>query len=186
MAGPTAEVAPLVGRTLGHYCILEKIGEGGMGEVYRAHDDHLEREVAIKVLSSVADFTDRRARMHFHQEALALSKLNHPNIATIYDFDTQAGVDFLVMEYIAGITLNEKLAARPLPEHELISLGASWRSSTISSIRGRGPYPSASMCRSLCAGLKLRGHFLSALRGSQLWSSICPLAVPQRWILVGY
>ena len=66
---------------------------------------------------------DESARKHFHKEALILSQLNHPNIATIHDFDTQQGVDFLVMEYIPGITLSEKLAVRPLPEKEVLRLG---------------------------------------------------------------
>jgi serine/threonine-protein kinase len=112
----------LVGQTLGHYRIAEKIGTGGMGEVYRARDEHLARDVAIKVLPP-GTLTDESARKHFHKEALILSQLNHPNVATIYDFDTQQGLDFLVMEYIPGITLNEKVAARPLPEKEVLRLG---------------------------------------------------------------
>ena len=112
----------LVGVQLGHYRIVEKIGAGAMGEVYRARDEHLPRDVAIKVLPP-ATLLDESARKHFHKEALILSQLNHPNIATIHDFDTQQGVDILVMEYIPGITLSEKLAGRPLPEKEVISLG---------------------------------------------------------------
>jgi serine/threonine protein kinase len=92
-----------VGLELGHYRIVEKIGAGGMGEVYRASDEHLARDVAIKVLPP-GTLTDESARKHFHKEALILSQLNHPNVATIHDFDTQQGVDFLVMEYIPGIT----------------------------------------------------------------------------------
>ncbi len=111
-----------VGINLGHYRIADKIGAGGMGEVYRAHDEHLARDVAIKVLPA-GTLSDQSARRHFRNEALALSKLNHPGIATIYDFDTQDGVDFLVMEYIPGITLSEKLAGRPLAEKEVIALG---------------------------------------------------------------
>ena len=111
-----------VGINLGHYRIAEKIGAGGMGEVYRAHDEHLSRDVAIKVLPS-GTLSDQSARRHFRNEALALSKLNYPGIATIYDFDTQDGVDFLVMEYIPGITLSEKLAGRPLAEKEVVALG---------------------------------------------------------------
>lgn len=113
---------PMVGKTLGHYLIVEKIGEGGMGEVYRARDEHLDREVSIKVLRS-GTLSDESYRKRFRKEALALSKLNHPNIATIHDFDTQEGVDFLVMEYIPGVTLSEKLAKRPLPEKEVVALG---------------------------------------------------------------
>ena len=111
-----------VGINLGHYRIAEKIGAGGMGEVYRAHDEHLSRDVAIKVLPS-GTLSDASARKNFRNEALALSRLNHPGIATIYDFDTQDGVDFLVMEYIPGIMLSEKLAGRPLAEKEIIALG---------------------------------------------------------------
>jgi eukaryotic-like serine/threonine-protein kinase len=111
----------LVGVELGHYRIVEKIGAGGMGEIYRARDHHLARDVAIKVLPPGS--IDESARKQFHKEALILSQLNHPNVATIHDFDTQRGVDFLVMEYIPGITLSEKVAARSLPEKEILSLG---------------------------------------------------------------
>jgi len=112
----------LLDSELGHYRIVEKIGAGGMGEVYRARDEHLARDVAIKVLPP-GSLIDESARKHFHKEALILSQLNHPNVATIYDFDTQQGVDFLAMEYIPGITLSEKVAARPLPEKEVLRLG---------------------------------------------------------------
>jgi eukaryotic-like serine/threonine-protein kinase len=112
----------VVGQTLGHYRISEKIGAGGMGEVYRAHDEHLDRDVAIKVLPP-GTLNDESARKRFRKEALALSKLNHPNIATIHDFDTLQGLDFLVMEYIPGITLSEKVAKRALPAKELVALG---------------------------------------------------------------
>ena len=111
-----------VGLELGHYRIVEKIGAGGMGEVYRARDEHLARDVAIKVLPP-GTLIDESARKHFHKEALILSQLNHPNVATIHDFDTQQGVDFLVMEYIPGITLSTKVAAGPLPEKEVLRLG---------------------------------------------------------------
>lgn len=98
----------LIGQALGHYRIIEKIGSGGMGVVYRAHDEHLDREVAIKVLP-LGTLADDASRRRFRNEALTLSKLSHPNIAIIYDFDTQQGLDFLVMEYIPGITLNDSL-----------------------------------------------------------------------------
>jgi len=112
----------LVGQTLGHYRIVEKIGAGGMGAVYLAQDEHLDRQVAIKVLSP-GTLADEFSRRRFRKEALALSKLNHPNIATIYDFDTQKEVDFLVMEYIPGVALSEKLAGGPLPGKEILHLG---------------------------------------------------------------
>lgn len=122
MAGPVAEIASLAGRTLGHYRILEKIGAGGMGEVYRAHDEHLDSDVAIKVLP-LGSVSNESARKRFHTEARALARLNHPNIAIIHHFDTQRGVDYLVMEYIPGTTLSEKLARGKLPETEVVVLG---------------------------------------------------------------
>jgi serine/threonine protein kinase len=112
----------LIGTVLGHYRIVEKIGAGGMGEVYRARDEHLARDVAVKVLPP-GTLIDESARKHFNKEARILSQLNHPNIATIHDFDTQQCVDFLVMEYIPGITLSEKVAAGQLPEKEVLRLG---------------------------------------------------------------
>ena len=111
----------MIGKTLGHHRILDKIGAGGMGEVYLAHDERLERDVALKVLSAGA-LADAAARRRFRKEALALSKLNHPNIETVHEFDTQDGIDFLVMEYIAGITLSDELAQSALPEKELLRL----------------------------------------------------------------
>ncbi len=122
MANDAVGQDTLVGQTLGRYRIVEKIGAGGMGEVYRARDEHLARDVAIKVLPP-GTLSDESARRRFHKEALTLSQLNHPNIATIHDFDTQQAVDFLVMEYIPGITLSEKVAGRPLPEKEVLRLG---------------------------------------------------------------
>jgi serine/threonine protein kinase len=122
MIGEKPATPHTAGQTLGHYRVIEKIGAGGMGEVYRARDEHLARDVAIKVLPP-GTLTDESARKHFHKEALILSQLNHPNVATIYDFDTQQGVDFLVMEYISGITLSERVAPGPLGEKEAIRLG---------------------------------------------------------------
>ncbi len=122
MANDAVGQDTLIGQTLGRYRIVEKIGAGGMGEVYRGHDQHLARDVAIKVLPP-GTLSDESARRHFRKEALILSQLNHPNIATIHDFDTQKAVDFLVMEYIPGITLSEKIAGRPLPEKEVLRLG---------------------------------------------------------------
>jgi len=113
----------MIGQTLGHYRIVAKMGAGGMGEVYSAHDERLEREVALKILPA-GMLVDEAARKRFRKEALALSKLNHSNIATIYDFDTDAGVDFLAMESVAGTTLAQKLEAGALAEKELAVLGA--------------------------------------------------------------
>ena len=113
----------MLGRTLGHYRILAKIGAGGMGEVYSAHDERLERDVALKILPP-GMLADEAARKRFRKEALALSKLNHANIATIYDFDTDSGFDFLAMEFVAGETLAKELEAGALAEKELAALGA--------------------------------------------------------------
>src|ERR1051325_2989155 len=103
----------MTGRVLGHYRILNQIGAGGMGVVYRARDERLERDVALKVLPYGA-LADDAARRRFRQEALAISQLNHPNIATAHDFDSQDGVDFLVMEYVHGTPLERQLANGPL------------------------------------------------------------------------
>jgi serine/threonine-protein kinase len=112
----------MIGQRVARYLILEKIGAGGMGVVYRARDERLERDVALKVLPP-GIFRDEAARKRFRKEALALSKLNHPNIATIHDFDSQDGVDFLVMEFITGTTLSHKLRSDGLSEKEVLSLG---------------------------------------------------------------
>ncbi len=113
----------MIGRTLGHYRIDSQVGKGGMGVVYRARDLRLERDVALKVLPAGL-LADESARKRFRKEALALSQLNHPNIATVHDFDTEEGVDFLVLEYIAGASLDERLAAGPLVEKELLGLAS--------------------------------------------------------------
>ena len=113
----------MIGQQLSHYRILEPLGAGGMGEVYRAHDLHLERDVAVKVLlrGSLADPT---ARERFRREAHVLSRLSHPGVATIFDFDTQDGVDFLVMEYVPGGTLQSRLQRGPLDLDELARIGS--------------------------------------------------------------
>ena len=112
----------LVGQTLGHYRVVERIDKGGQGVVYRARDEHLKRDVAIKVLPAGV-LADATARQRFRKEALALSELNHPNIAVIHDFDTHDGIDYLVEEWIPGVSLDEKLQAGSLSERECIDLG---------------------------------------------------------------
>jgi serine/threonine protein kinase len=107
---------------LSRYRILEKIGEGGMGVVHRAHDTRLKRDVALKVLDPDL-LTDPKARQRFRREALTLSRLNHPHIATVYDFDRQDDQDFLVMEYIAGETMDKRLSGDPLSLDETLRLG---------------------------------------------------------------
>jgi serine/threonine protein kinase len=117
-----APVKPPIGTLLGHYRLLQKIGAGGMGVVYRAHDERLDRDVALKVLSEEG-LGDENARRMFHREALTISKLSHSNIANVFDFDTQEGLDFLVMEYVCGTTLAEKIARGALPQKEVLVLG---------------------------------------------------------------
>jgi eukaryotic-like serine/threonine-protein kinase len=112
----------MLGKTLAHYTILDKIGAGGMGVVYRARDERLGREVALKVLPQ-ATLGDEDARGRFRREAIALSRLNHPNIATVHDFDAQEGVDFLVMEHVEGDTLARRLESGALPMAETVALG---------------------------------------------------------------
>lgn len=109
----------IVGQCLGHFRIVEQIGAGGVGVVYRARDERLKRDVALKVLAPAA-LADEAARKRFRKEALTLSQLSHPNIATIYDFDTENGQDFLVMEFIAGRTLAHRLSAGALNERDVV------------------------------------------------------------------
>jgi non-specific serine/threonine protein kinase len=109
------------GERLSHYRFLEKIGTGGLGDVYRARDERLEREVAIKVLRQ-GTLADEEARRNFRCEALTLSKLNHPAIATVHDFDSDGELDFLVTEYVPGVSLNQQLLEGPLPEDEILRL----------------------------------------------------------------
>ena len=112
----------MIGKTLSHYRLVERIAAGGMGIVHRARDERLGRDVALKVLPAGA-LADDAARERFKGEALALSRLNHPHIATIYDLDREEGVDFLVMEYIPGRTVAQMVAGRPLAESEAASIG---------------------------------------------------------------
>ena len=121
MSTGSVQTAGLIGRKLGHYTILELVGRGGMGDVYRAHDDHLDRDVAVKVLRTGIS-TDWESRQRLRSEALMLSRLNHPNIATVHDFDTYEGIDYLVTEYLTGHSLTECLKQGPLPESEVLEL----------------------------------------------------------------
>ncbi len=112
----------MVGEEISHYRILEELGAGGMGVVYRAHDRNLQRDVALKVITPGA-LGDPSARERFRKEALALSRLNHPNIATVYEFDSRDGTDFLVMELVHGTTLRDRLASAPFTEKEISAIG---------------------------------------------------------------
>ena len=111
----------MIGRTLAHYEVLEKIGQGGMGEVYRARDRKLGRDVALKVLpASFAENPERLAR--FEHEAKLLASLNHPHIATLYDLEDEDGVRFLTMELVDGETLAERIARGPIAFSEAVAL----------------------------------------------------------------
>ncbi len=113
----------MIGKALSHYRILEPLGAGGMGVVYRALDERLEREVALKVLPEGL-FTDEDARRRFRREALAASRVNHPSVGTVYDFDAEQGTDFLVMEYVTGESLDKRLSRGPMAEEEAIALAS--------------------------------------------------------------
>jgi serine/threonine-protein kinase len=112
------------GSVLGRYRLLERIGEGGMGEVWKAHDDNLDRDVAIKMILP-GTLGNATSRERFRREALVLSRLSHPGVATIFDFDVRNGCEFLVMEYVAGGTLQSRLDAGPLPVDDVVRLGSS-------------------------------------------------------------
>ncbi len=105
---------PMIGQALGHYRIEAKLGEGGMGVVYRAFDTHLDRPVAIKILRADATTSPERQR-RFVQEAKAASALNHPNIIHIYDISSSGGTDFIAMEFVTGKTLHQLIGKNDLP-----------------------------------------------------------------------
>lgn len=109
------------GVRLGRYSIVEPLGSGGMGVVYRARDEKLERTVAIKMLAQGV-LNGEEAKRHFRREALALAKLNHPRIAAVYDVGEQDGADFIVMELVAGQSLAAKLRAGTLPVKEATAI----------------------------------------------------------------
>jgi serine/threonine protein kinase len=111
----------LVGRTLSHYQVESLLGAGGMGEVYLARDPRLDRAVALKILPlDLAFDADRMQR--FTREAKAASALNHPNVATIYDIGESDALHFIVMEYVEGHTLAQKIAERPLTVTEIVDV----------------------------------------------------------------
>ena len=113
----------MIGQTVLHYRIVEKIGEGGMGQVYKALDSRLNRHVAIKVLPA-DKVQDPNRRERFLREARAASALNHPNIITIFDILSENGNEFLVMEFIGGQTISEMLARGPMPPAMAIGIAA--------------------------------------------------------------
>jgi len=111
----------MIGKTLSHYKVIEKIGSGGFGDVYRAEDTTLKREVAIKVLPE--QFTEDPQRLaRFEREAQILAQLNHPNIAAIYGLEEADGVRFLALELVPGDTLQERVAKGPVPVEEALEV----------------------------------------------------------------
>src|SRR5215471_17531483 len=110
----------MIGQALGHYRIEAKLGEGGMGVVYRAFDTHLDRSVAIKILRADTTANPERKR-RFLLEAKAASALNHPNIIHIYDISSSEGTDFIAMEFVPGKTLGQLIGRNGLPLRDTLN-----------------------------------------------------------------
>src|SRR5262245_51243874 len=113
----------MIGRRLGHFFITAPIGSGGMGVVYRARDEQLHRDVAIKLISTTA-FDDPAARARLIREARTASQLNHPHICTVYEVGEAGGDGYIAMEFVDGRSLSDKLSNGPLAHDESVRLAA--------------------------------------------------------------
>ena len=155
------------GTKFGPYEIVGALGAGGMGEVYRAHDSRLARDVAIKVLTGETGRTVE-GRKRFEVEARAASSLNHPNILTIYDFGQEGGQPYIVSELVAGESLRERLRRGALPLPNLLDLAVqSWWQSSTQSTSNVGLNPGFCRCLgALPAELPLPGQ---RRRGPRQW-----------------
>ena len=109
-----AATSPIPGEVLGHFRLVEQIGAGGMGIVFRAHDLRLQRDVAVKILNPKT-LSDPSGRRRFRREALVLSRLNHPNVESVYEFPSDEAVDYIVMEFVPGTSLDDRLHRGPIP-----------------------------------------------------------------------
>ena len=157
----------MVGRTLGHYRVVSLLGSGGMGEVYRATDTRLDRTVAVKVLPQHLS-SDPERRQRFEREARAVSSLSHPHICALYDVGQQDGLDYLVMEYIEGESMADRLAKGPLPVDQALTYATQIADALDNAHRARLVHRDLKPANIMLtkSGAKLLDFGLAKLRGS--------------------